>query len=210
MSDLIEREQKDVRSTEITVRPPAPVPPRKETPAIVRWIQWSVVLAAVAAVVVVAIIIAQTEEAAESTLVPMGERYANPEFDVGFRWVGESGLTLEQIDELTTAPLVPMGVRYTAPDFDAGPRFAGESDMTLEELDSLWGLMAGDLVVDGLRQKALAADGLTTAQLADAARWTALAEALSPGPLEGLGSAEVADAARLTSLAEAYGFDMSG
>jgi hypothetical protein len=148
MSDLVEREQKDVRSTEITVRPPAQVPPREETPTIVRWIQWSVVLAAVAAVVVAAIIIAQTEETAESTLVPMGERYTNPEFDVGFRWVGESGLTLEQIDELTTAPLVPMGERYTDPNFDVGSRYLGESDMTLEEFDALQGLMAADVVAD--------------------------------------------------------------
>lgn len=202
MADLIEREkqQQEARSTELTVRPPVSVPPREETPTIVRWIQWSVVVAAVGALVVAAFVLGGSDDGAESTLVPLGERYTVSGFDVGFRWIGESGSTIEQIEELTTAPLVPMGERYTNPNFDVGDRFVGESDWTLEELEGLWSLMAADVVADqAMWDSLLGAEGATQ-----------LAESLSPGPLEGLSAADIAAAARMTALAEAYGVDMSG
>lgn len=127
---------------EIRVRPPQR---RKRG---VRWIEYAAVLIIVGAAAAIAVIMAGEEtttplDVDAASVAVIGERHTDPDFAIEPRWIGESGLTLEQFEaqfdpfaSLYEAESGPSyGARHTDPDFEVATRFVGESDMTLEEYE---------------------------------------------------------------------------
>lgn len=130
----------------IKVRPPAaPKRPRK----LIRWIEYAAVAVVVAAASIVGVIMLTGDDEAlpfdveAGSLLIIGERHINPDFEISSRWVGESDVTLEEFqarfDSFGTLyeaeSLVVIGSRHL-PGFELAPRFLGESDMTLEEYEA--------------------------------------------------------------------------
>ncbi|MDX1691791.1 MAG: hypothetical protein R3290_12290 [Acidimicrobiia bacterium] len=183
MSDTLRDTRPTRTPVDLEPKPPLRVPPR-EPDEVSGWLQWAVVFVTMGLVAAAVLVVLFTGDTADSTLVPMGERYTDPDFDVGVRFAGENGPTLEQIDELTTGELVPLGARYADPGFDVGTRWAGTSDLTLEELEAIWGISRDDLVVDRLRWNAIVRSSPALLDLiaadtsADRAAWEARIVAL--------------------------------